>query len=183
MIPKVLVCKTVDIEYYLDEDTKSVISILDPGEEPPKYLQDRPEIPRIELHFGDTDPYGATEDYPCASIDDIQKILYAGRKFVKEHKGEANATILIHCRMGNSRSTAIALALWALWYPTANMAMAELVSRYPDAQPNRWITAVADNLLDYGDRLYVSLDEYYATGIVVTTEAKIIRGTNAHIAF
>lgn len=183
MIPKIIVCRTSQVEEFITENTKAVISIIDPGEELPKALQNKPEMPQVTLEFGDTDPYGATEEYPCASVDDIHKIIYAGRKFLADYKKAPEAELLIHCRMGSSRSTAAAVAIWGLWLPTTGLAMEQLVLHYPSALPNRWMIAVADRLLQYGDRLYVAVDEYYATGMVVTAEARVIRGTNASLAF
>ena len=158
MIPKLIVCRTDELEHYLQGQQCTVISIIDPGDSIPEALADRPHIPNIVLEFGDTDPYGATEDYPCASVDDIQKVLFAARGLAKI-AGKQDI-LLIHCLLGNSRSTAIALAIWTLWLPTVNMAMAELVRNYPDAQPNRWIVALADRLMNLGDRLWNTLDEY-----------------------
>ena len=133
--------RSLDLSQY-----SGVITIEEPDTDDP-FRTDA--VPQLVLQFHDIDMtmLGYVEPEP----EHIQQALTFAR--------ETDGPLLIHCRAGVSRSTAIALAIAAdrLGAGNERQACEWLLETYPLAQPNRLIVFLADQLLALKQQL---LDAY-----------------------
>ena len=123
--------RSLDLSQY-----SGVITIEEPDTEDP-FRTD--VVPQLVLQFHDIDMtmLGYVEPEP----EHVQQAL----TFAQEIDGP----LLVHCRAGVSRSTAIALAIAAdrLGAGNERQACEWLQQTYPQAQPNRLIVFLADEVL------------------------------------
>ena len=123
--------RSLDLSQY-----SGVITIEEPDTEDP-FRTD--VVPQLVLQFHDIDMtmLGYVEPEP----EHVQQAL----TFAQEIDGP----LLVHCRAGVSRSTAIALAIAAVRLGAGNerQACEWLQQTYPQAQPNRLIVFLADEVL------------------------------------
>ena len=88
--------------------------------------------------------------------------------------------LVIHCNYGQSRSTAIALGIKTQWYSgDVRLALAEIVAQRSVAYPNWWISELMDDALKLGGKLYQVVEEYRATGIVISSTGEIFHSIYA----
>lgn len=129
--------RSVDLSQY-----SGVITIEEPDTEDP-FRTD--VVPQLVLQFHDIDM--TVLDYVEPEPEHVQQAL----TFAQEIDG----SLLIHCRAGVSRSTAIALAIAADRLGAGNdqQACEWLRQTYPKAQPNRLVVFLADELLGRGQAL------------------------------
>jgi len=129
--------RSVDLSQY-----SGVITIEEPDTEDP-FRTDG--VPQLVLQFHDIDMtmLGYVEPEP----EHIQQALTFAR--------ETDGSLLVHCRAGVSRSTAIALAIAAdrLGAGNERQACEWLRETYPQAQPNRLVVFLADQLLALNHQL------------------------------
>ena len=90
-------------------------------------------------------------------------------------KVPVGSTLLVHCRAGRRRSTAVALALLVRFLGVERLdeAVALLTGNRPEAAPNRLMAHYADQLLGTGGRLLLAvqalLDARYEPGTLANT--------------
>ena len=122
---------SIDLSQY-----SGVITIEEPDTDDP-FRTD--VVPQLVLQFHDIDMtmLGYVEPEP----EHIQQALTFAR--------ETDRSLLVHCRAGVSRSTAIALAIAAdrLGAGNERQACVWLRETYPQAQPNRLVVFSADEVL------------------------------------
>ena len=102
-------------------------------------------VPQLVLQFHDIDM--TMLGYIEPELEHVQQALTFAR--------EINGPLLVHCRAGVSRSTAIALAILADRLDAGNerQACEWLRQAYPQAQPNRLVVFLVDELLGRGQAL------------------------------
>jgi len=121
---------------------KHIISICDPSEEPPPGYTQVPH--RLRLEFDDiTTPLDDPEDVLAAPADILKVIDFT--QAMRSHGGD----VLIHCFAGVSRSTAVAMIVYAvlLGVGKEDEALAYVLKARPQAVPNPWIVELADEAL------------------------------------
>ncbi len=119
-----------------------IISIGDPGEEPPPGYHQVPH--RLRLEFDDiVKPFDDPEDI-LATPTDILKVIEFTHAMV-----QSGGNVLIHCFAGVSRSCAVAMTVYAalLGPGKEEEALACVLAARPQAVPNCWIIELADEAL------------------------------------
>ena len=110
-----------------------------------------PSAPVLALFFDDiANPVeGLTEP----GIDHMRQVLSFAREALKDHGDDTH--LLVHCRMGISRSTACALAILAHANPEipARDLVFHILSIRPWVAPNLSLTQFADEILERDDPL------------------------------
>ncbi|MEW6494492.1 MAG: HEAT repeat domain-containing protein [Cyanobacteriota bacterium] len=127
---------------------KYLISIGDPGDDPPEGYH--PVTHRLRLEFHDIiTPLNEPEDV-LATPKAILKVL----DFVSLIS-QCDGDVLIHCPVGISRSPAIALTIYAMLLGAGKEkdALAMVLEARPQAVPNSWIVELADEALGRDGRL------------------------------
>ena len=124
--------RSLDLSQY-----SGVITIEEPDTEDP-FRTD--VVPQLILQFHDIDM--TMLGYVEPESEHVQQALIFAQ--------EIDGPLLVHCRAGVSRSTAIALAIAADCSGTWNerQACEWLRQTYPQAQPNRLVVFLADELLE-----------------------------------
>ena len=129
--------RAIDLSHY-----SGVITIEEPDIDVP-FRTD--VVSQLVLQFHDIDmtKLGYVEPEP----EHVQQALNFAR--------ETNVMLLVHCREGISRSTAIALTIASdrLGAGKERKACEWLRSAYPEAQPNRLVVFCLDEVCGYGYRL------------------------------
>lgn len=98
-------------------------------------------------------------DHAAPNADHIHTLL----SFVPEPPRD----IMVHCLMGHSRSTAVALVLLVAWGWDPDDAASNLASTHPPHRPfipNALITSLADSLLGCSGRLSAAAEKYWSYG-------------------
>lgn len=118
----------------------AVLTIEDPGQRNPLRFHVSPHPEHLVMKFEDVDFAESTlalprEEHVAAALD-----------FGRRHR---DSTMLIHCKAGIARSTALALAIIAdrLGEGREKDAVAEMLAVRPEAVPNLLILSMADDLL------------------------------------
>ena len=129
--------RSIDLSQY-----SGVITIEEPDTEDPFRID---VVPQLVLQFHDIDMTMLA--YVEPESDHVQQAL----TFAQEIDGP----LLVHCRAGVSRSAAIALAIAAdrLGAGNERQACEWLRQAYPQAQPNRLVMFLADEVLGRGQAL------------------------------
>jgi predicted protein tyrosine phosphatase len=99
---------------------------------------------RLRLEFDDiTTPIDDPEDVLAAPADILQVIDFT------QAMRACGGDVLIHCFAGVSRSTAVALIVYAvlLGVGKEEEALAYVLKARPQAEPNPWIVELADEAL------------------------------------
>jgi predicted protein tyrosine phosphatase len=119
----------------------AVITIEDPGQRNPLRFHVSPHPEHLVMKFEDVDFHDSTIALPR------QEHVTAAIEFGRRHPG---GNLLVHCRAGIARSTALALAIIAdrLGAGHEKEAVAELLRVRPEAAPNLLILPMADALLE-----------------------------------
>ena len=141
--------RSIDLSQY-----SGVITIEEPDTEDP-FRTD--VVPQLVLQFHDIDM--TMLDYVEPEPEHVQQAL----TFAQEIDG----SLLVHCRAGVSRSTAIALAIAADRLGAGNdqQACEWLRQTYPQAQPNRLVVFLADELLGRSQALIKALTGIFMSHI------------------
>lgn len=137
---------------------RALISITGPAQEPPDFAQklaaDR--VPVLHLEFSDTEDPEAPGAFSNEHFEELLEFITDEVPGIATSDGEK---ILVHCRAGVSRSSAVALVVWTtlvdgdLSVGTSNKIMKALLTDRPTAFPNILITRVADAALECDGRL------------------------------
>lgn len=127
---------------------KSIISIGNRGTSAPLGFDRVPN--RLRLEFDDLEEPHDDPELKLPPVEDIYKAIEFAPS-VARHKG----TLLVHCRAGISRSSAIALTVCAtlLGPGKEEQAMAYVMEARPIATPNLWIVELADEALGRDGKL------------------------------
>ena len=130
--------RSIDLSQY-----SGVITIEEPDTDDP-FRSD--SVPQLVLQFHDIDMtmLGYVEPEP----EHVQQALNCAQ--------EIDGQLLVHCRAGVSRSTAIALAIAANLLGTGNerKACEWLRETYPQAKPNRLVVFLVDEALKCEQSLF-----------------------------
>ncbi|MFN3233030.1 MAG: phosphatase [Alphaproteobacteria bacterium] len=132
------ICAMHDVHEAMDEIAAThLLSMLDHGTrvETPDHLHPRHHL---HMHFSDTDD---RNDPNAPTINDIRRI-HSWADDVPE-----DGRIVIHCYMGISRSTSVALGLMARHMRPTDAAE-KLLKIRPQAAPNRLIVSHWDEILE-----------------------------------
>jgi predicted protein tyrosine phosphatase len=123
-----------------------VITIEEPDTDDP-FRTD--EVPQLILQFHDIDM--TMLGYVEPESEHVQQALAFARG--------TDGPLLVHCRAGVSRSTAIALAIAADHLGAGNerKACEGLRQKYPQAQPNKLVVFLADEILERRRALFESM--------------------------
>lgn len=124
----------------------AVVTVEDPGRRNGLRFHSSPHPDHIVLRFEDVDVVDETVAMPRPGHVD------AVLRFARENP---DGTLLVHCKAGIARSTALALAVIAdrLGPGREREAVAELLSARPEAAPNLLMLGFADDLLERSGRL------------------------------
>lgn len=150
------VCGLLELLDYVETGVSHVISVLDPASPDLPPLRRFGPHERYTLHFHD-------EVVPAPDVDlpgpnDIQRLLEIGRYLATtqvEH-------LLVHCHVGQSRSTAAAVILMVQNNPGHEAeAFATITSLRDRCWPNSRMIAMADRILGSEGRLVAALREHY----------------------
>jgi predicted protein tyrosine phosphatase len=163
--PQVLIGSYVEADEYLLNQTqqsliKYLISIGNPGDNPPSGFY---EVPfRLRLEFHDLDKFDNDLDYILPTYEDIAKVIC----FINSISNW-NGHLLIHCYMGISRSTAVAFIIWSYFLGSGKeeQALAYVLAARPKAHPNRLIVQLGDELLNRRGRLIQVFDSIFTNYI------------------
>ena len=119
-----------------------------------------PQAPVLPLYFDDIPRPAAGLTEP--GIDHMRQVLAFAREALTGH-GDATH-LLVHCRMGISRSTACALAILAAANPDAAASdlLSHLLGIRPFIIPNPRLTQFADEILDRDDPLLPTVTSHRA---------------------
>lgn len=142
--PHITICGVTDFKALDLEEFTHVISIWMPDEELETYKgQINRGFPYADIHFSVYNDSEKLDAKQSASITDVEKSLAFAKSLTDD------ATLLIHCMAGISRSTAIAIAVinQALG-PGSELQAAKAVKKLrPIADPNLLIIHLADQIL------------------------------------
>ncbi|MEW6497202.1 MAG: HEAT repeat domain-containing protein [Cyanobacteriota bacterium] len=135
---------------------KHLISIGSPGDKPPEGFTQVPHQLRLEF-----DDMAAPEDdpkYALPTSEDIRKVI----DFIPLISQDGG-NVLIHCRAGISRSSAVALTLCAvlLGEGKEEEALAHVLEVRPLAVPNLWIVELADEALGREGKLVEVVQRFH----------------------
>jgi len=137
--------RSIDLTRY-----SGVITIEEPDTDDP-FRTDA--VPQLVLQFHDIDMtmLGLVEPEP----EQVQQAL--------TFAGETNGALLVHCRAGLSRSTAIALAIAAyrLGAGKERRACERVRQVYPQVQPNRLVVFLADEVLSRRQALVTATTQIF----------------------
>ena len=102
-------------------------------------------VPQLTLQFHDIDM--TMLGYVEPDVDHVQQAIAFAR--------EIDGPLLVHCRAGVSRSTAIALAIAADRFGAGSerIACQWLIQICPQAQPNKLVVFLSDQVLELNHRL------------------------------
>lgn len=119
-----------------------IISIGEPGTTPPQGYTKVPH--RLRLEFDDIVTQNDDYFYVLCTSDHIRQVI----DFVPRLSQEGG-DILIHCLSGISRSSAIALIIYAILLGAGQEeeAFSLILKNRPQAVPNLWIVQLADEAL------------------------------------
>jgi predicted protein tyrosine phosphatase len=146
---KLVVCALADLDRELDRHRPAgVVSLLSPGQIPPAIANGPP---RLTLAFNDIlAPADGLTTPSARMVTDL--LAFAGR-FPND------ATLLLHCWMGISRSPAAAFVLACAREPGRSEAeiAAALRRAAPSATPNALFVRLADDHLGRGGRMSAAI--------------------------
>jgi Predicted protein tyrosine phosphatase len=118
----------------------AVLTIEDPGQRNPLRFHVAPHPEHLVMKFEDVDFAEPTVALPR------EEHVAAAIEFGRRHR---EGSVLVHCKAGIARSTALALAIIAdrMGHGREHEAVAELLLVRPEAVPNLLILSMADKLL------------------------------------
>jgi predicted protein tyrosine phosphatase len=154
--PEIFICGVNELGRFADMKIDYLVSLNDPEAPTPTPPWIKPS------HHISIDFYDAEEDvpgYPCPERHEIEALL---RWFAELTLKDPNARVLVQCRQGRSRSSALAYAFLALLNPEAdpNSLLGQLLVVRPNAFPNQRIVDLADDLMKRGGSLSDTVRAY-----------------------
>jgi predicted protein tyrosine phosphatase len=149
-LPKIRIASYTEASNLLSSQTKiaHLISIGEPGTEPPPRYERVPH--RLRLEFDDITQPDNAFGYRTVTPEDIQQVI----DFASEI-APTGGDVLVHCASGISRSSAVALIIYAIFLgrDKEEEAMECVLQSRPIAVPNLWVVKLADRALDRGGKL------------------------------
>ncbi len=154
--PHIHICGVNGLSEFANRKVDYLISLNDPETPTPT-----PPWIKSTRHIS-IDFYDAEEDVPgyaCPELDDVEALL---RWFVELVRKDPHSVVLVQCRQGRSRSTAIAFAFLALLHPDTppESLLGQLLILRPGAFPNQRIVDFADSLMKRGGELSRCIREF-----------------------
>lgn len=150
------ICGLGELPEFAGAGVSHIVSIVDPAWPEPRCFADYGRHERYTFHFHD-------EIVPSVGIElpepqDIKRLLEVGR-----HLASARVEhLLVHCHIGQSRSTAAAAILLAQHNPgREDEAFAQVAAVRPRAWPNGLMIRMADRMLGRGGRFVQALRGHY----------------------
>jgi len=146
----------------LNSSISHVISINDPGENPPANLSNH-NGEHLVLSFYDLTKIRGDMILPSHN-DMVQIIDFAKlvNKAFNDSENKDNVNVLVHCGAGISRSSAAALAILAQRLEpsqeSADLAINQLLDVKQQILPNRRMVTLIDRILGYNRNLLRSLE-------------------------
>lgn len=136
---------------------KYLISIGDPGDDPPQGYTQVPHRLRLEFHDLITPLDDPEDEEVLATPEDILNVINFA-SLVSQNNGD----VLIHCPAGISRSSAVALTVYAVLLGPGREeeALGYVLAARPQAIPNRWIVELADEALGREGKLIKVAQNY-----------------------
>jgi predicted protein tyrosine phosphatase len=143
---KLIVCPLAQLDAALALAPSHVLTLLAPGAETPPCPGIAPAR-RLVLNFHDIN--GPSENLTHASSKDIENLI----AFAQSWRGPA--PFVAHCWAGISRSTAAAYIITCLHHAPGSEQDLALRLRHaaPQATPNPWMIALADDILGRSGRM------------------------------
>jgi predicted protein tyrosine phosphatase len=131
---------------------EAVVTVEDPGLRNGLRFHTSPHPDHIVLRFEDVDIVDESVALPM--VGHVEAVL----RFARDNM---EGTLLVHCKAGIARSTALALAIIAdrLGPGREHDAVAELIAIRPEAVPNLLMLGFADDLLERSGRLVEAWDK------------------------
>jgi predicted protein tyrosine phosphatase len=146
----------------INSSISHIISINDPGENPPANLSQH-NGDHLILSFYDLTKIRG--DMILPSYDDVSKIIDFAKQINKafdDSENKDNVNVLVHCHAGISRSSAAALAILAERLEpsqeNADLAISQLLNIKQQILPNYRMVTLIDRILGYNRMLLRSLD-------------------------
>ncbi len=149
---KIIICGIDELAGHCEANVTHVLSILDPEAPEPDAFGRYGEHARLELRFHDViEPRVA--GYESPQRHHIEAVLGFGRDMMRDDDG--SLSLLVHCHMGISRSTAAAILLMANAEPRRDAAeiVADVAQVRPKAWPNLRMIEIGDEMLGYDGAL------------------------------
>lgn len=137
-----------------------IVSLLDPAIDPAK-VPDFGETRALQRRFNDGD---TPTEFPL-TMDLMQEIVEFLEDWSDRLGAGKEARLLVHCHMGASRSTAVALVALAIvhGHGAEATAFADLLSVANKPWPNLNVVRLGDEILSRDGMLVAELDRYRAT--------------------
>ena len=151
----IIVCGLEEVDELID-DVDGVISIMTPGYTifaPPtiaiKEAENRYSVMRLE--FDDTWSEIYKPGSEMISEEILSSISNYADNFIESFGNDAS--LLVHCHEGISRSSAVAIAIYTSLYGDLKDAVERVFDRRPQAVPNIEVIRLSDSMLDLNEEL------------------------------
>ena len=151
----IIVCGLEEVDELID-DVDGVISIMTPGYTifaPPtiaiKEAENRYSVMRLE--FDDTWSEIYKPGSEMISEEILSSIFNYADNFIESFGNDAS--LLVHCHEGISRSSAVAIAIYTSLYGDLKDAVERVFDRRPQAVPNIEVIRLSDSMLDLNEEL------------------------------
>lgn len=156
------VCGLHELSEHCADRPAHVVSILDPGTERSPHLDgfSQCEIHRFDFH--DVIDPSLTDRPP--QVSDVEELLTIGERALPQSRDVAAGagSLLIHCYMGVSRSTAALTIMLAARHEGPEAELFNYVRQVrPQAWPNLLMIRYADRLMGKNGRLEAALVDHY----------------------
>jgi predicted protein tyrosine phosphatase len=112
------------------------------------------------MEFDDTEVVDEKGKWVAITREDVERLLEFTRDIPE------GARLLVHCRAGKSRSTALAMGIAMQHGMTAQQAFSTVQEIRPVLIPNRRIVDLIDEILDRDDKLTPIVAAYYERLII-----------------
>ena len=160
---EMIVCGVKEVDEYID-DADAVVSIMNPGYTIfaprtvlKKEKENRHSVLRLEFDDIWSEIYQLAEEIVTTEI--IDEALDFGRNIYEQY-GE-DATILIHCHQGISRSSGMAIALLTDLTGDPEDAVNRVNEIRPQAIPNIEVIRLADQVMRMSNQLFNQVSQVF----------------------
>jgi predicted protein tyrosine phosphatase len=161
---QITVCGIAELPEHSDRGVSHVLSILDPEWPVPDTFGSFGEHARLELRFHDV--IDEAPGMVAPRREHVDQILAFGRDLLAEQSGQAS--LLVHCHAGISRSTASMILILAQALPDlpADAIAQEVLRIREKTWPNLRIIEMGDALLGRGGEIVAAAHRLYGTQLV-----------------